>query len=47
MSKLLETESSNAENEVEKTIENNHNETTDQFNSASQGNELVKITPKH
>ena len=47
MSKLLETESSNVENEVEKTIENNNNETTDQFNSASQGNELVKITPKH
>ena len=47
MSKLLETESCNVENEVEKTMENNNNETTDQFNSASQGNELLKITPKH
>ena len=47
MSKLLQAESFNVENEVEETMENNNNETTDQFNSASQANELVKITPKH
>ena len=47
MSKLLEAESSNVENEVEETMENNNSEATDQFNSASQANELVKINPKH
>ena len=47
MSELLEAESSNVENEVEKTMENNNNETTDQLNSASQADESVKITPKH
>ena len=45
MSKLLEAESFNVENEVEETMENNNNEATDQFNSASQANELVKINP--
>ena len=47
MSKLLEAESFNVENEVEETMENNNNEATDQFHSASQANELVKIIPKH